>query len=446
MSNLNGNAATLQRETFSTSRLLEFFTEKELNMQIGVEQNRWAIALLKELIDNALDACEGAGIAPVIEVEIEDDAVSVRDNGPGIPADTINRSLDYSVRVSDKSYYVSPTRGQLGNALKCLWAAPYVVTGLRGAIEAHANGRGHVIDVQLDRIAQEPRIDLTETDSEVKTGTFIKFGWPEIASYLSDDDSDDSYFGADKLLLRYAAFNPHATFKLKGGNNLQVWDATDTEFKRWMPSEPTSPHWYDEERFISLISAYLAKERAGGQARTVREFVAEFRGLSGSAKLRAVTDGAGLKNCQLSDLIVNGEVDRAKASSLLQAMKQESRAVKPAQLGAVGKEHLTRYLLKHHKVDDPDQIEYRKVEGESDGLPFILETAFGLYGEQWRSAPKEEIIGLNWAPALGAPVKELPRMLGAARVDDHDPVVLVMHIACPRFTFTDRGKSAIALR
>jgi len=54
---------TFKRETFTTSRLLEFFTEKELTMQIGFSRPGWAIALLKELIDNALDACEGAGVA-----------------------------------------------------------------------------------------------------------------------------------------------------------------------------------------------------------------------------------------------------------------------------------------------------------------------------------------------------------------------------------------------
>ena len=41
---------------------------------------------------------------------------------------TLERSLDYLVRVSDKAHYVSPSRGQLGNALKCVWAAPYVMS------------------------------------------------------------------------------------------------------------------------------------------------------------------------------------------------------------------------------------------------------------------------------------------------------------------------------
>src|SRR5262249_60810106 len=113
----------LARTTFTTSRLLEFFTESELTMQIGHDRPYWALAILKELIDNGLDACEKANISPHIQVTIEDDGFTVQDNGPGLQADTLHRSLEYDVRVSDKSYYVSPTRGRLGNALKCVWAA-----------------------------------------------------------------------------------------------------------------------------------------------------------------------------------------------------------------------------------------------------------------------------------------------------------------------------------
>ena len=103
----------LERATFEVSRELEFFSEKELTMQIGHRREWWSVALLKELIDNALDACETAGIPPEIDATFDDDGFSVRDNGPGLPAETITGSLDYLKRVSDKTFYVSPTRGQL---------------------------------------------------------------------------------------------------------------------------------------------------------------------------------------------------------------------------------------------------------------------------------------------------------------------------------------------
>jgi DNA topoisomerase VI subunit B len=150
-------------------------------MQLGHPRRLWLVALLKELIDNALDACETAGIAPAVTVTVTSDWLEVGDNGPGLPATTLERSLDYLVRVSDKAYYVSPTRGQLGNALKCVWAAPYVVSGERGLIEVWSHGTRHTIDVQLDRVAQRPRVTHSrESAPLVKTGTRVRVWWSGI--------------------------------------------------------------------------------------------------------------------------------------------------------------------------------------------------------------------------------------------------------------------------
>jgi DNA topoisomerase VI subunit B len=74
----------LARTTFETSRLLEFFSEKELQMQIGHPKDAWLIALAKELIDNGLDACETANVAPEIEVVVESNSIAVQDNGPRV--------------------------------------------------------------------------------------------------------------------------------------------------------------------------------------------------------------------------------------------------------------------------------------------------------------------------------------------------------------------------
>src|SRR5205807_337463 len=104
------------------------------------------------------------------------------------------RSLDYNRRVSDKVHYVSPTRGQLGNALKCVWAAPFVAGGGgRGVVEVEARGVHHRVEVSLDRIAQEPRIDHRQDTSDVKTGTSVRLHWPQAASSLQTSSSRDFY-------------------------------------------------------------------------------------------------------------------------------------------------------------------------------------------------------------------------------------------------------------
>ena len=130
---------------------------------------------------------------------VTEDTVSVQDNGPGLPASTLEHSLDYMVRVSDKAHYVSPTRGQLGNALKCVWAAPYVLDGTHGRVEVSTGGCTHQIDVTLDRIAQQPKVEATtREDAFGKSGTCITLHWPGIASSL-ENAADRTFYNVEAL-------------------------------------------------------------------------------------------------------------------------------------------------------------------------------------------------------------------------------------------------------
>jgi DNA topoisomerase VI subunit B len=179
-------APTLARTAFTTDRALEFFSESELTTQMGYGRQLWPLIIVKELFDNALDGCEIGDTAPEIWLSLEPNAITVTDNGPGIPPEVIEKSLDYHVRISDKKHYVSPTRGQLGNALKCVWAAPFVANGAHsGLVEVSARGLDHRIEVNLDRIKQSPTISHTTAERSVKNGTSVKVHWNGIAKLRS---------------------------------------------------------------------------------------------------------------------------------------------------------------------------------------------------------------------------------------------------------------------
>src|SRR5262249_34566319 len=89
-------------------------SERELTKQIGHSSDQWPLVILKELVDNAIDAAEEAGIAPAVQIEVADGTITITDNGPGIPAETVAGVLDFSVRVSSREAYASPTRGRAG--------------------------------------------------------------------------------------------------------------------------------------------------------------------------------------------------------------------------------------------------------------------------------------------------------------------------------------------
>ena len=77
---------------------------------------------------------------PAVRIRVDDAGITVTDNGPGIPAETIEGVLDFSIRVSSREAYVAPDRGAQGNALKTIVAMPFVVDGSIGAIEVAAHG------------------------------------------------------------------------------------------------------------------------------------------------------------------------------------------------------------------------------------------------------------------------------------------------------------------
>lgn len=89
----------MAKNKITTSSTAEYFS-KNLQ-QVGFSSSTKAVlTTLKEAVDNALDACEDAGILPEIYVEVEKVGsgslkssdqirIKVEDNGPGIPADDL---------------------------------------------------------------------------------------------------------------------------------------------------------------------------------------------------------------------------------------------------------------------------------------------------------------------------------------------------------------------
>ena len=313
-------------------------------------------------------------------------------------------------------------------------------------MEVTTGGQVHKIDVRVDRIAQEPHLEhTTSPDGLVKNGTFVKMYWDGIAGYLSSDKGPYFYkMDAFDLIAAYVKFNPHAQFGfVKTGENIECEDRpTNPSWCKWTPDDSTSPHWYTYDKLRGLIAAYVGSEQYGERALTVREFVSQFRGLSSTAKQKAVVDSLGLSGAYLHDLVDGGDIDRQQAELLLDAMCSESREVKPDLLGIIGEEHFRQDLL---GFCDAHTIKYKLVKGMAGSLPYVLEVAFGVHNHEYQDCRGDRVVGLNWSPALRMPMEELEQALAEMRVDWFDPVDVVVHLACPRLEFTDRGKSRLSL-
>ena len=445
-------AQKLLRVPFKVSRLMEFCTRRELVNQTGHDIWDWPLVVLKELTDNGLDNAEEEGIAPVISVAVKGKSITVTDNGSGIPANTVKGVLDYAVRVSSREAYVSPTRGAQGNALKTLLPMAYVLNESLGEeacgetiIEAH--GIAHHIRFSVDHIKQEPKIQYTTTPSRIVKGTRVKVQLPDYDRNDLIETAKDDFL---RLALSYVWLNPHLTMRLSwNGEQLFNVKASDRSWRKWFPTWPTSAHWYDKSRFRRYMAAHIDNRHSI----TVREFISEFRGMTATAKQKLVLAETGASHVSLHNYFGIHKANTEKIAKLLASIQKHTKPVKAAELGIIGKEHL--YGLMEAAGGNPKTFTYNRSFGETKGIPRVIEFAFGIHrkGLTAGQAPSRTIItGVNWSPGINNPFRQighggsgLDDILAQVRANASQPVIVALHLACPRVAYTDRGKSAIVV-
>jgi len=435
------NQPQLQRATFSTSRLMDFFSQKELTAQTGHHVNDWPTVIIKELIDNGLDACEDAGIAPVLQVTFDSNGISVFDNGPGLPASTVDGVLDFSIRESSREAYVSPTRGAQGNALKTLVAMPFVLNGESGVTTIEACGIRHTIILNVDRIQQVPVITRQTETIESKKGTFFHVGLKN-SPWLKGTLAKARFL---QVATDYTRLNPHLDLTVNwldsALDEVVVIKPTTDAWAKWKPSDPTSPHWYTQERLERLIAGYIIRQ----PTKTVREFVAEFRGLSSTGKQKAVLDLLDLSRASLSALATPGGFNRIAIALLLNAMQRHSNPVPAKLLGEIGRAHLESKFA--DSGCNMESFNYKRIYGERDEQPWVVEAAFGFCpGLESRIL----VTGVNWSPGLLNAFRDLAgqsldTVLAQQRVDHEQPVMFALHLTCPQVSYLDRGKSSLVI-
>jgi DNA topoisomerase VI subunit B len=406
----------LTRVPFEVSRLMEFCSQRELTNQTGHDIEDWPLVILKELVDNALDSCEEAGVAPVITISVstQTGTIVIEDNGPGISGQTIRGICDYNIRVSSREAYVSPTRGAQGNALKTILAMAFVVdqAGRRdvdpgdavGRTVIEAGGIVHTIEFTVDHVTNEPVIAHTTAPSSIAVGTRISIRWPSSGEYLFHE-AEDSF---KQLAESYVWFNPHLS--MRGAWNGVAFvdvETTNPNWTKWRPSDPTSPHWYSQARLQRYLSAHVARDLHLGQDRPVREFIAEFRGLSGSGKQKQILADIGASRQSLREFYGRTRVNRTGIADLLDAMKRHSKPVPPKLLGVIGETHLKACILAAGGAQET--FKYTRQTGFHADVPYVVECAFavhehGLLDGGFRRQ-RRLITGANWSVGISNPFR-----------------------------------------
>jgi DNA topoisomerase VI subunit B len=448
----------LTRVAFKVSRLMEFCSERELQNQTGHSLYDWPLVVGKEIADNALDACEEAEVAPEITVIVDPGTIIIQDNAGGIDSETIESILDYSIRVSSREAYVSPTRGAQGNALKTILAMGYVLdrkigsdADAAGVTVIETRGIKHQIEFRVDHINNQPRVIHTTAASAIKLGTKLTINWPPKLNLLEYAENRFK-----QLIESYVWFNPHLS--LRGvwcGCEFVNVKATNPNWEKWRPRSPTSPHWYDETRLQRYLAAHVARDRDLGQHHTVREFIGEFRGLSGTAVQRRILAEVGCSHQSLAQFFGVDQVNRNGIAKLLAAMRRYSKPVAPKHLGVIGVEHLKqRFLAAGGNIET---FKYQCRKGMTpDGIPYVVEFAFGLHqsglSQDDVGMSRKFVTGANWSAAINNPFRAfgstgegLENTLAKVRANASQPLICALHLASAYIQYADRGKSSIIL-
>src|SRR5580765_3784936 len=152
----------------------EFFTKNR--HLLGFDNPRKALlTCVKEAVDNALDACEEAGILPEVTVQLEVVAigsstvppasqatrfrVTVADNGPGIVRQQIPK-IFAKLLYGSKFHRLRMSRGQQGIGISAAGMYGQLTTGkpVRIISRTGPKASAHYFEVQIDTKKNEPRV------------------------------------------------------------------------------------------------------------------------------------------------------------------------------------------------------------------------------------------------------------------------------------------------
>src|SRR5215831_10285803 len=145
------------------------------------------------------------------------------------------------------------------------------------------------------------------------------------------DDAEERFL---QIADDFAWINPHLQIRVEWDGEIRVdRQPSCLDWEKWRACDPTSAWWYDLPRLKRYIGAHVNRDRERDDDRTIREFVSELRGFSGSAKQKAVLEETKLGRASLSSLFDrHGEAQPGKIEALLHAVQKHSNPVKPQAL------------------------------------------------------------------------------------------------------------------
>lgn len=419
----------------------EFFAKNR--HLLGFDNKKKALlTVVKEAVDNSLDAAEEARILPEIIVEVIDMGneryrVIVEDNGPGIVKKQVPRIFG-KLLYGSKFHKLRQSRGQQGIGISAAVMYGQLTTGRPAKIltKIHPSKPAYTCELKLDTQRNEPEV-ISEEEKEWKKehGTRVEIDIE--ATYLKGSQSIDEY------LKETAITNPHASIIYTNPKAEQViFPRVVNELPR-IPEE-IKPHPYGVE--LGIVMDMLKHT----ECRTLQSFLINEFVRVGNETAKQICENAALLPSMKPE-----EVTRELAEKLMEGIKKTKLISPPATcISPIGAEQLENGLKKevtaefYCSTSRPPAI-YR-------GYPFIIETALAYGGQQSGEESARILRYANRVPLLyqqsacasfKAIIQTAWRNYGISQPQGSLPVgalTVVVHIASVWVPFTSESKEAIA--
>jgi DNA topoisomerase-6 subunit B len=417
----------------------EFF-ERNRHLLGYDNPTRALITIVKEMVDNSLDACEEARILPRIWVEVKPVGVDryrvmVKDNGPGMVDKQI--PLNFArLLYGSRFHRLVESRGQQGIGVKgCVLYAQLTTGKPTTVISSIGNGKTSYYELMINIAKNEPEIIKHEIiDGKEWHGLKIEM------------EIEGRYVEGPRSIVEYlketAIANPYAHITFNGPNGKLEFKRTINE----LPILPTEikPHPYGVELGV------LRRMLKATKSRTVSSFLMN--------DFCRVGKTSALKICKKAGIDPNAnplELDNRQTEKLFRAMQSVDLMRPPTDcLSPLGEKLIEEGLRKEIPAEFFTAVT-RQPEVYR-GMPFVVEAGIAYGGslptdqqvsilryankvpllyQAGDCAITKAIIATDWSRyGLKQSAHSLPT----------GPAVILVHFASVWVPFTSEGKQSIA--
>ncbi|MBL7169966.1 MAG: DNA topoisomerase VI subunit B [Candidatus Aenigmarchaeota archaeon] len=362
---IKGKTAEQMAKEHKEISISEFF-EKNRHLLGYDNPTRALITIVKEMVDNSLDACEEGRILPRIWLEVKPTTserfrVMCKDNGPGIIDKQIPKTMA-KLLVGSKFYKLIQSRGQQGLGIKGAVLYAQLTSGKPTTfVSSTGKGKTSFYELMVDVKKNEPKIISHQYINDGREWHGLKVDMEFEGRYV------ESKSGVTEFIKQVAIANPFAEIIFEGPNGR-------IEFRRGameLPPLPREikPHPYGVELGI------FRRMIQGTTSRTVKSFLMNDFTRVGSTSAEETCKLAGI-----DPKVSPKSIDMDNSEKIFKAMKKIKLLRPPTDcLSPLGEDLMLAGLKKEIKAEFFSSV--TRPPAVYRGNPFQVEVGIAYGGE-----------------------------------------------------------------